>query len=298
MRRVLIIGASGFIGSYFVKRISEYSKEFSVEILGQGELAGVRLGMSKTLAGSLSKTQPFDIEINIAAYLGDSPEKTVQSNFHGLHDVLDYCNSGGVKKLIHISRSFSVNKIGDVPVSTRCGSLYEYSKFYAELVLEKLSNIPVDIIRITAPIWPTMSSDRYLSQILLSIINKKPVRIYGQGKRIQNYVRLDDIGAAIIKSARNFSKSPMLNNPILVCGPENFSDFEFARAVYERLGVEFEYSFYQPDKNIKIDDSDYSINFTAAHRKFKIADSRSIDSSLLMKHIEVIERTNLRIKHT
>ena len=285
MKRILVTGGSGFVGSYVSSRLKE-SPGLTVDVLGEGGLAGIRLGQPATLMQSLADSAPYDVVINLAAHIGNDPEKLTASNFHGIHDVLDFCNNTGVGRLIHLSRSFSVKR-ETLPVpTTRLGRLYEYSKKYAELLINEYSRVPTSVFRITAPIWPTMPKERYLSQILLSIASQQPIKIFGQGRRIQNYVRLDDISDAISADVREAVKNSI--DYFMVCGPENFSDFQLAEAVCARLKAPFKYELVAPPIGMPIDESNYGIEKADLANCPLNIKTRPIDSGLLQEHLRIL----------
>jgi nucleoside-diphosphate-sugar epimerase len=292
MTRILVTGGSGFIGTYVVSRLRELS-EFDVDVLGEAGLSNIRLGQSNSLLQLMTNQPRYDVVINLAAYIGNEPENITASNFHGVHDILDFCNNTGVEKLLHLSRSFSVKKSNSNERSTRLSRLYEYSKQYGELLLNEYSTVSTSIFRITAPVWSTMPMERYLSQILVSIVNQKPVQIYGRGRRIQNYVRLDDIGDAIVTAIKpSFIHT---DAPLLVCGPENFTDFSFAEEVYKRLGQPFYYEFISPEIGFEVDESDYGIDLTQHQSSY--VNSRAIDFDFLKEHLGVVTGKMMQASH-
>jgi len=287
-KKVLVIGGSGFIGSFIVAKLKELPF-IIVNVLGQHDLDGIRLGQIKPLFQLLENNDSYDVVINMAAYIGDDSKKIIKSNYHGIHDILDCCNHFQVGLLIHLSRSFEVKNL-ELNTSSRLKNLYEYSKQYAELLLENRSKVPTKILRITAPVWTNMPMSRYLSQILFNIAKDQPVKIFGRGKRIQNYVRLDSISDAVIA----LMDSSLIKSCqyYMACGPENFSDYKFAEIVHERLGLPFNYEFVSYKGISKMDESDYGIKNPSDFSSELGIKLRHIDSDYLSSQMSVIRENS------
>jgi nucleoside-diphosphate-sugar epimerase len=281
---VLLTGGTGFIGSFVASRLNSHPQVKLVTI-GQDQLSSIRLGKTPSLLQTFGASQSFDAVVNIAGHIGNSPHQILEANFHGIHDILDLCNNTGVGKLIQISRSFMRERAPNSATSSRLDRLYSYSKRYAELVLHEQLSVPAFILRITAPIWSTMPEDRYLSQILKSIKSGVPIKIYGQGHRRQNYIRLDDIALAIENCL--FTENPNGIQKILVAGPENFTDFEFAQTVSGRLSMPFNYEFVPHPLGKDVDESDYGVDLMDIFKPLPIK-PRPIDDNLLLAHLNDI----------
>jgi nucleoside-diphosphate-sugar epimerase len=282
--RVLLTGGRGFVGSYVSERLRRLPW-IELSLLGQGALDRVRLGQKKTLMEALKNELPFDVVIHLAAHIGDDADEIMKSNFHGIHDILDYCNQVEVRRLIHLSRSFKVDRGINAFHSSRHDRIYEYSKRYAELLIKEDSLVPTRILKITAPVWPTMPRSRYLSQILISISQATPIKIFGHGIRRQNYVRLDDIADAIIAS----SIAPEFSGveEFAVVGPENFTDYQLAQTVAERLSVPFSYEFVPPPLGVNVDESDYGIDSGVGYPILPL-NPRAIDGGILRNHLKLL----------
>lgn len=286
MKRILVTGGGGFIGSYVAEWLGQRPGVVIVK-LGDGATQGVRLGGGRTLVDALRDEEPFDAVVHLAAHIGPSADGILAANFHGIHDMLDYCNHSKVGCLVHLSRSFLVKRLDATVSSSRLGNLYEYSKRYAELVLHEQAQIPTRILRISAPVWPTMPQGRYLSQILLSIARGVPVQIYGGGRRRQNYVRLDDIAAAVWSAMTDVTSNRVIE--YWTVGPENFTDFELAQAVCERLHATFKFDLVARPPGQTLDESDYGIaRSDFGEDQFMPPTSRAIDEAYLRAHMNAI----------
>ena len=250
-KRILVVGANGFIGSCVYDYLSRFNGVL-VHSIADFFPNHFRLGMKKSYLDYWPSTYKFDAVVNCAASISDDPDQLLESNFHLVNELIDICNYFKPSKLIHISRSFISNSEKMYP--TRLNSLYEYSKKYAEYAIESLCTIPFSLIRITAPIGPSMPKNRFLSQILISIKSGLPVKIYGEGKRVQNYVFASDIA----KTIYDLVQTDILPKVCWVVGRENISDLELVLKIYSELDIMPSYIFSDFPSGIEPDENDYS----------------------------------------
>lgn len=105
--KILITGASGFVGSSFM---SLYENEYEYEIYGIG-----RRKLKKKNYFSIDLTEPFDFELDLVPDVvihcaaKSSPwgsyEEFYDQNVVSTQNVIDFCINKGVKKLVYISSS-------------------------------------------------------------------------------------------------------------------------------------------------------------------------------------------------
>lgn len=276
--KALVIGSNGFIGSHVYEYLLK-SDGVEVHSLAVGFSETYRLGRNMPYLDYFDRSQRYNVIINCAAAINDDSRNLLESNFHLVNELIDICNDLKPAKLIHISRSFIGNT--DAIYPTRLNSLYEYSKQYAEYAIQALCEIPFSLIRITAPIGTNMPRHRLLSQILLSIKTGTPVKIYGKGKRVQNYVFVTDIAKTIFQ----LTQKEILPKVCWVVGKENISDADLVAKVYSELNIKPSYVFTDPPPDTQLDENDYSFNSNSYPNDYISPNMSIIDREYLLRHL-------------
>jgi len=198
--KILVTGATGFIGTHLVKVLVEKGRDvrclvrktsntkkieaFNVELF-YGDLLDKK-SLEKALKG-------INIIYHLAGEVFTSQKgRYYQVNLGGLNNLLDACLKNSVRKIIHFSSSASVGPNLDrkVPVNedTPCRPIspYSKSKLEGEHVIKKFSKeygLPIVIIRPPVVYGPGISkSSRVL--MFLNLINKGLFRIIGDGENL------------------------------------------------------------------------------------------------------------------
>ena len=127
MKKIVILGATGNVGSYFTKYTKERYANGEYEIIAVGHRAKADIFGEmcvKYISMDISKEEDFeklpkedvyaviDLAAVIPAYMdGYHPEKYLRSIIMGTYNVLEYCRKNNVEKLLY---------------STSCYDMWEY----------------------------------------------------------------------------------------------------------------------------------------------------------------------------
>src|SRR5574344_284482 len=132
MKKIIIFGATGNVGSYVLKYASEYFDKNEYEVIASGrretnffDSMGLRY-----FSVDLSKKEDFAklpkedvyaviyLAAQIPSYMkGYQPEKYIQSNIMGAYNVLEYCRE------VHADRILFSTTVFDVSLSATDGKV-------------------------------------------------------------------------------------------------------------------------------------------------------------------------------
>lgn len=240
MRKVLITGASGFIGFHLAKLLLEKEEYEVVGIDNMNDYYDVSLKKSrleilekyenyrfykidlkdKKSVDEIFEEYNFDYVINLAAQAGvrysiKNPYSYIDSNIIGFINILEACRKNPVRHLIYASSSsvYGGNKM--VPFSTEHNvdhpvSLYAATKKSNELMAHSYShlyNIPTTGLRFFTVYGPWGRPDMAYFSFTDNIVNDRPINIFNHGDMERDFTYIDDIVEAIYKLINNIPKS-------------------------------------------------------------------------------------------
>ena len=231
MRKILVTGAAGFIGSAVVTRLLDRGdevvgldnhndyydpaiKEARLEKLASRDsYAHVRADLADQLAvdNVFECHKPWGV-VNLAAQAGvrysmENPRAYIDSNLVGFGNILESCRSYEVKHLVYASSSsvyganesmpFSIHDNVDHPLS-----LYAATKKSNELMAHAYSNlygIPTTGLRFFTVYGPWGRPDMALFKFTKAILDGDKIQVFNYGKHRRDFTYIDDIVEGIIR---------------------------------------------------------------------------------------------------
>lgn len=231
MKKILVTGAAGFIGSHVCQRLIgrgdqvvglDNLNDYYDVTLKQARLARfsgadsfcfVRAGLEdRALIGQLFSEHAFDVVVNLAAQAGvrysiTNPHAYVDSNLVGFINILEGCRHHKVKHLVYASSSsvygantampFSVSQNVDHPLS-----LYAATKKANELMAHTYSNLyslPTTGLRFFTVYGPWGRPDMALFLFTKAILEGKPIDVFNHGTMRRDFTYIDDIVEGIVR---------------------------------------------------------------------------------------------------
>ncbi len=220
MKKILITGGGGFIGSHLCKLYIDKGFEVTcLDNLSSGkldnldELSDVKnfTFVKHDIIKPLNFNNNFDIILNFACpaspkYYYNYPLETAFTSIFGIKNILDFAVLNN-SKILHASTSEvygdplehpqkesyfgNVNTIGP-------RSCYDEGKRAAEMIIyeyEKKYNLDCKIIRIFNTYGPKMRSDdgRVISNFINQAIRNEDITIYGDGSQTRSFCFIDDL---------------------------------------------------------------------------------------------------------
>lgn len=230
MKKVLITGAGGFIGSHLaIRLLSEGYEVIGVDNINDyysPKLKEDRLARIPTENFTFYKTDlentdeinhifevnKPNIVVNLAAQAGvrysiENPMAYISSNIVGFTNILEACRHHHVEHLLYASSSsvygsneslpFSVKENVDHPIS-----LYAATKKSNELMAHTYSHLyglPTTGLRFFTVYGPWGRPDMALFLFTDAIINHKPINVFNNGNMLRDFTYVDDIVESVTR---------------------------------------------------------------------------------------------------
>lgn len=228
MKKVLITGGAGFIGSHLSKKLIEENyevvnidnlnnyydvqlKKDRLNILLEKQIKTYNCNLEDTTeVMNIFKMERPDIVVNLAAQAGvryslTNPQAYITSNINGFTSILEGCRYYNVENLIYASSSSVYGANTTKPFSTSDNidhplSLYAATKKANELMAHTYShlyNLPTTGLRFFTVYGPWGRPDMALFKFTKAIIDDEPIDVYNYGNMMRDFTYVDDIIEAI-----------------------------------------------------------------------------------------------------
>lgn len=213
MKKVLITGAAGFVGSNLslqllkrghkvvgIDNMNNYydislKKERLEPLLAYENFSFIKGDLvDERFIDDLFKNNKFEIVVNLAAQAGvrysiENPEAYIQSNLVGFFNILEACRNYPIEHLLYASSSSVYGSNKKVPFEETDNvdnpvSLYAATKKSNELMANTYShlyNIPSSGLRFFTVYGPKGRPDMAYYKFTDMFFNNEPIRIYNNG---------------------------------------------------------------------------------------------------------------------
>ncbi len=301
MKKVIVTGGSGFIGSNLIKYLLQ-KKYFIINIDKSSYSANpynvkdfnnnpkyiffkADINNRKKIIKILKKYKPDGI-FNLAAETHvdrsiDRPDNFIKSNILGVYNLLQsiliYSKKSKKKiKLIHISTDEVYGDIikgrSNEEFSYNPSSPYSASKASADLLIKSF----VRTYKVNAILsnscnnyGPNQFPEKLIPKLIYNIINNKPLPIYGKGKNFREWIHVNDHCEALLKIFLNGKIGESYN----VGSNQNISNIEIAKKLI-KIAKKNSYKFGNRVKIKFIKDRPghdfrYALDSRKIHKKLK-----------------------------
>jgi len=237
MKRVCVIGGSGFLGSHVADALTAsgyhvcvYDRNPSLWLHDDQEMM---IGDVMDLECLKTAIKGADIVYNFAALADlnlalDKPVETVQINVQGNAHVLEACRLNGVKRFIYASTVY---------VHSREGGFYRCSKQAAEHYVEEYQRIyglDFTILRYGSLYGPRAGFSNGLYRIVKSALDTGVLCYEGSPDTLREYIHVEDAAHASVTALGEDFR----NQSVVLTGQEPMRVIDLLEMLAEILGLQ------------------------------------------------------------
>lgn len=258
MKRILVSGGAGFIGSHLCTRLLNEgndvicldnfftgSKDNIAHLMGNHHFEVVRHDITNPYSAEVDEIYNLACPASPIHYQHD-PIQTAKTNVMGAINMLGLAMRLNAKILQASTSEVYGDPIvhpqpesywGNVnPVGYR--SCYDEGKRCAETLFmdyHRQNKVRVKIIRIFNTYGPRMlpNDGRVVSNFILQALSNKDITIYGDGKQTRSFQYIDDLIEGMV---RMMNTEDDFTGPVNLGNPNEFSILELARKVIDMTG--------------------------------------------------------------
>jgi UDP-glucose 4-epimerase len=249
MKKVVVIGGSGFLGSHVADTLSDNG--YKVTIYDSQPSSWIRSDQQLIVGNILDfdnlnqAINGSDVVYNFAALADlnkaiNQPLRTAEINILGNVHALEACRLNGIKRFVYGSTVY---------VNSREGSFYRCSKQAAENYVEeyqKVYGIEYTILRYGSLYGPRSNETNGLFRIVKAAIDSGSIRFVGHPDSMREYIHVADAARASAAALGDEFK----NQSVVLTGQEPMQVVDMLKMLAEILGM--------PDESVEFVDGTYT----------------------------------------
>jgi len=243
MKKVLVTGGAGFLGSHLCRKLWEKGNYviaidnfFTGNKRNLRELVNLKLDTFYLFYQDIN--QPFHFEVDeiyhlacpaSPVYYQKNPVRTIETCVKGTFNVLDLCRNVGAKSLIASTSEIYGDPLIHPQVESYLGNVntlgprsnYDEGKRCAEALsysFAKQYDMDIKIVRIFNTYGPNMALNdgRVVTNFITQALKNDPITVYGDGRQTRSFCYVDDMIDAFIKVMENGKSVDPINlgNPV------------------------------------------------------------------------------------
>lgn len=269
MKKILITGGAGFIGSSLAEKLLTNPDYFLVLVdnLLTGELRKLPnhgnckfikcdVNHYRDIAAIMTSYQ-FDYVFHFAAVVGvkRTLENPVQvlNDLSGIKNILELSKNTGVKRVFFSSSSEVYGEPVELPQNEETTPLnsrlpYAVVKNVGEAFCRSYQQefgLSFTIFRFFNTYGPRQSTDFVISKFINAALNHAPITIYGKGTQTRTFCYIDDNVDCMIEI---LEKNLMLNDVINIGNDKDYTILQLAQTIIELTGSRSELVYLPPLK--------------------------------------------------
>jgi UDP-glucose 4-epimerase len=240
--KILVTGASGFLGSHIADALSEAGHEVALFDLepspwlrpDQVMLIGNVLDADAVRSAMAGR----DVVYHLAAVADidealDTPRKTVEVNVMGTLNMLEAAREAKARRFVFASSIY---------VYSNEGSFYRTTKRAGEQLIEDFRerfDLPFTVLRFGSLYGPRADATNGVYRLLAQALTERRVDYYGTGEEVREYIHVLDAAAM----ALDILAPEFTNQFIHLTGRERMTSRDMLSMIREMLGGQIELGF-------------------------------------------------------
>jgi len=235
MKKVVVFGGSGFLGSYVADELT--SRHYEVVIADINESSHLRQDQSFIQCDILDQnavtaaTDGAALIYNFAglADLNESishPRETLEQNVMGNINILEACRQNDIERFVYASSAYA---------TSAKGSFYGISKFTSEKVVEEYAarfNLDFCILRYGSIYGERADEHNGLYRLLKTALTTGEISHQGNGEEVREYIHAGD---AATLSVDVIEDAKFHNQHIMLTGVERLKYKDLLRMIQDIL---------------------------------------------------------------
>ena len=213
MSRVLITGATGFIGRNLVEKLSRMGYQFNGISKSGGMINDTLIDAvdctDQEALNRYCKDKSFDGIIHLAAsvpssFYDETARQSIVQNVKMTMNLLEAFRKRSGGGFIYVSGTSIYGYPEKLPVTEETppqpDGFYPLGKFFGELLCQqyqKEHNLCIAILRISAPYGTGMRRETVIDKFIRKALLSEDITLYGTGNRSQDFTYIEDVVNAI-----------------------------------------------------------------------------------------------------
>jgi dTDP-glucose 4,6-dehydratase len=262
IKKLFVTGGAGFIGSAFVRLITDQlpachiinfdaltyaGNPDNLEGLGEdrhtfvlGDIADVKT-VNAALSEDVDAIINFAAESHVDRSITDSAE-FLRTNIIGTQVLLDAARSKGVKRFVQVSTDEVMGSLPDDDSSYFTeqspfapNSPYAASKAAAEHLVRAANQtfgLDTVVTRCGNNYGPRQFPEKFLPLVISNALNDEPIPLYGDGRYVRDWIYVDDHCRAILLALEKGSSGAVYN----IGARNERRNFDVLQSVLDTLG--------------------------------------------------------------
>lgn len=265
MRKILITGGAGFIGSHLVEAVALAWPDHQVVVLDKltyaadaGYIAPLTAsGRAQLVVGdvcdyALCRELAQDCELVIHAAAESHVDRSfhssilfTQTNALGTHTVMEACREAKVPRIVHVSTDEVYGEVlsGDCDETAELNPTnpYSASKAAAEMIVNGYRHsfrLPVIVVRANNIFGIRQFPEKLIPASIMALLDGRPIQLHGDGTNRRHYLSAQDAAAALVLLAQKGE----INQTYNIASREEHTNRAVARMICDQFGADFDAS--------------------------------------------------------